>query len=484
MFKSAIKFLLKDSAVYGIAGAVNKLMAVFTIPIIVRILTKEEYGVASTVMATAAFFVGFITLGVDSAVARWFFYSEDNDNEYRKKITSIGFFIQLTSLVFCMIAFFFLKDYIGQLLFNDNTELIYYWKIFMFSIPGTAFLLFSNNLFKWTFQRNKYLVITIGNSVTTVVLTLLFLIQFEMGIFGVILAPIISTNIFSLLGIYLGRHFLTNQNIFDLKLMKEMLVYGLPFAVIIIIVALLPSVDRLFLLRFVNMDLIGEYSVALKIAGLLYLVVNAFQISFGPYAYSIWHKPEAKKIFSDILVIYFALTVSMGVLLVCYGDLVISIFAGDKYLSSIRLLPVLLVGISVKSLSEFSLLGINYSKKTYFNILTSVTQFLALLLFNFILTEKFTFIGASTAILISNLIYILLTFYISNKYYKIEVDIIKLFALTSAAAFTYALILSGFLGYFKYILIIPYLFFVYRIVLDNNQRDEIFKNIKNRFKLS
>ena len=57
--------------------------------------------------------------------------------------------------------------------------------------------------------------------------------------------------------------------------MKEMLVYGLPFAVIIIIVALLPSVDRLFLLRFVNMDLIGEYSVALKIAGLLYLVVNA-----------------------------------------------------------------------------------------------------------------------------------------------------------------------------------------------------------------
>ena len=142
------------------------------------------------------------------------------------------------------------------------------------------------------------------------------------------------------------------------------------------------------------------------------------------------------------------------------------------------------MGISVKSLSEFSLLGINYSKKTYFNILTSVTQFLALLLFNFILTEKFTFIGASTAILISNLIYILLTFYISNKYYKIEVDIIKLFALTSAAAFTYALILSGFLGYFKYILIIPYLFFVYRIVLDNNQRDEIFKNIKNRFKLS
>ena len=113
----------------------------------------------------------------------------------------------------------------------------------MFSIPATAFLLFSNNLFKWSFQRNKYLIISIGNAVTTVSLTLIFVLIYDMNISGVILAPVLSSSIFSLLGLYLGRGYLTTKNIWDVKLAKEMLKYGLPFAGIMIIGSFLPSVD-------------------------------------------------------------------------------------------------------------------------------------------------------------------------------------------------------------------------------------------------
>ena len=346
MFKSAVKFLVKDSAIYGIAGAVNKLLAVFTVPIVVRVLTKEEFGITSTVIGLSTFFVGFIMLGMDSSIARWFFDNETDDIDYKKKITSIGFFIQLISLLFCLIGFYFLQDFIGGLLLDGNIELINYWKLYMFSIPATAFLLFSNNLFKWTFQRNKYLIIAIGNAVSTVSLTLIFLLIYNMNIYGVILAPVLSSSIFSLIGIYLGRDFLTTKNIWDVKLAKEMLIYGLPFAGIMIIGFFLPSVDRLFLIRFVDMESIGEYSVALKISGLLYLIVNAFQISFGPYAFSVWKKPEAKELFGKIMTLYFTLIISVGVFFVIFGDLAISVFAGEKYLPALKLLPILLIGIS------------------------------------------------------------------------------------------------------------------------------------------
>ena len=73
MFKSAIKFLIKDSAIYGLAGAVNKIIAVLSTPIILRFLSKEEFGIASTVMGGTVFFIGFILLGMDSSIARFFF---------------------------------------------------------------------------------------------------------------------------------------------------------------------------------------------------------------------------------------------------------------------------------------------------------------------------------------------------------------------------------------------------------------------------
>ena len=348
----------------------------------------------------------------------------------------------------------------------------------MFSIPATAFLLFSNNLFKWTFQRNKYLIIAIGNAVSTVSLTLIFLLIYNMNIYGVILAPVLSSSIFSLIGIYLGRDYLTTKNIWDVKLAKEMLIYGLPFAGIMIIGFFLPSVDRLFLIRFVDMESIGEYSVALKISGLLYLIVNAFQISFGPYAFSVWKKPEAKELFGKIMTLYFTLIISVGVFFVIFGDLAISVFAGEKYLPALKLLPILLIGISIKSLAEFSSLGINWSKKTYYNIFVTIIEFLILILFNFLLTERFTLMGASLSILISNLFYILITFYISNKFYKIKVDIKRIAGILIIALLIDYLVLLEINPYLKYILIIPYTFVIYRIVLSKEQRIEILNYVK------
>ena len=245
-----------------------------------------------------------------------------------------------------------------------------------------------------------------------------------------------------------------------------------------IISSFLPSVDRLFLLRYVDMASIAGYSIALKISGLLYLIISAFQISFGPYAYSVWEKSEAKELFGKIMTWYFAFTISVGVFLFVFGHLAIIAFAGEKYLSSLKLLPVLLIAISINSLTEFSILGINWSKKTYYNIFISITHFFALVMFNFLLTERFTLIGASISILLSNLVYILITFYVSSKFYKIVVDVKKNIGVLMVALLMYYLVLLEINWYLRYILIIPYTFVIYRIVLSKEQRIKILNYIK------
>ena len=477
MFKSAIKFLIKDSAIYGLAGAVNKIIAVLSTPIILRFLSKEEFGIASTVMGGTVFFIGFILLGMDSSIARFFFDRNKNDKEYnldyKKKVVTIGFSIQTISLILFCLIFFFQSEYVGNFLFDSDKTLVLYWKLFLLSIPGNAFLIFSNNLFKWTFQRSKYLFVSIGNTISTFALTIIFIYPLEMNINGVLLAPIISSIIFSIIGVYFSKEYLRFNNIYDKELINEMLKYGLPFAVVMILGSLMPSLDRLFLLRHVDMKIIGEYSVAVKICGLLYLFTAAFQISFGPYAFSIWHKKFAKKIFSKIMVVYFAFIVSVSVLTIFFSDLIVTIFAGSQYLDVTYLFPILLLAISVKSLSEFSLIGINWSKKSYINLFAILIKFLILFLLINFTVEKYTLVGVAISLLISELIYIFFTFYISNKFYKISINHKKIFLI---------LFLASFFSYIKiyfsdlllnYILIIPFLFLMFRVVLDKNQIKKI-----------
>ena len=111
MFKSAVKFLVKDSAIYGIAGAVNKLLAVFTVPIVVRVLTKEEFGITSTVIGLSTFFVGFIMLGMDSSIARWFFDNETDDIDYKKKDHFYRFFYSINIIIILSNRFLFFTGF-------------------------------------------------------------------------------------------------------------------------------------------------------------------------------------------------------------------------------------------------------------------------------------------------------------------------------------------------------------------------------------
>lgn len=476
MIKDSIKFLAKDTAVYGLAGAVTKFIAIFTVPILVRVLSKDEYGTISTVIAITAVFTGFISLGQDSSIARWFYDRDSTDMDYRVRVTTTGFLIQVIATLFFCVSILFFDNWIGGILFSHDTQLISYWKVCLFSLPATSFLLFSNNLFKWTFQRNRYLFLTLGNSLVSVSLTLLLVVQYKMGILGALIAPVVSSNVFAGIGLFMNRQYISFSKLGDRRLIVGMLKYGLPFALIIVISSLLPSVDRLFLVRLVSMETLGEYSVSLKLAGLLFMIVGAFQISFGPYAFSIWKKPDSQAIFSKLLILYFSLLLFLGVCISVFGDIVIALFASNKYASSIVVLPLFLLAYAVIGLKEFSLLGISWSKKTFFNIITTLSQFLVLLLGNFLLVKSFTVYGAAFSLLLSNIFYIFFTFYVSNRYYPIHVDYLKLFILFISATIVHSFVIVDYYSgsttfqLLKYIVFVAYLIFSFFIVTQEQDR--------------
>ncbi len=485
--KDSIKFLAKDSAVYGLAGAITKFLAIFTAPILTRVLTKGEYGSINVITSYLSVFAAFLILGQDSSIAR-FFYDKGEDKEYRIKIASIGFFIQVIATVIMIILFFIFGDNVGNIIFDNNKELVYYWKLGIIYVPASMLMSFSNNIFKWTFKKNKYLLITLGNGIFNVILTITLVVVFKYRILGVIFSLVISSNIFALLGLFLNREYISLKSLGEkdsFKIFKEMLKYGAPFTIVMIISMLMPSIDRTFLLRYVSIETIGEYAVSTRVSSLLLIVVSAFQIAFGPYLYSIWKNDDAPKIIGDLFRIYFLLLTVFAVLGVVFGDIIIYLFASMKYESAILVIPLLMLAVIIEGLVQFTTIGISWSKKTYYFLIVQVIGLISIFSFNFLLTQKFGVFGATMSLLLSRLIMNIIYYFISKRYYPLRYEFMKIFLIFLFSIFAYGASIynyydkSLFTYLLKYFIMILFFVLSFRFGFNKDERNNVILFIKN-----
>lgn len=77
-----LKFLARDTAIYGLGGALNKAIALITFPLLARHFSVQDYGLIDLLNTTVVLLVTLLVFGQDSAVVRFFY--EDTDTEYRR----------------------------------------------------------------------------------------------------------------------------------------------------------------------------------------------------------------------------------------------------------------------------------------------------------------------------------------------------------------------------------------------------------------
>ncbi len=72
-----LRFLLRDSAMYGGATSLSKAFALITFPIVARHFSTAEYGALDYFLTLTGLLAVFLIFGQDSAVARYFYEHED-----------------------------------------------------------------------------------------------------------------------------------------------------------------------------------------------------------------------------------------------------------------------------------------------------------------------------------------------------------------------------------------------------------------------
>lgn len=477
------KLLVRDTILYGLSGAISKLLAVFTVPILTRFLSPTDYGVIDAAVVWATVFAGVIVLGQDSAIAR-FLYDRHCDPNRRVRVVASGLVIQLALLALFALVFWCFSDSIGRLLFGEHPELIRYWKLALLIVPGSVLSLFAANLFKWNFQRGPYLLLTLGSSMLQVGLTVFMVAYLRWGIYGGILPAVISMNFFSLIGLYVslkslrvGRWFPTTE------LIKEMALYGLPFTVAMLASALIPSVDRLFLVRYSSLSEMGIYAVATKVSSLMGLVVGAFSIAFGPYAFSVWDRDEARRLFGELCAWLVILLVFLSLLISAVGGLLLHIAATKDYSIAVLLLPPLTLSYVFQGMLEFTLLGIAWGKKPIYNLVVVLSGLASMLAFNYALVPSMTTMGAALAFLVSKALMNLVAYVFSSRYYHIDFGLRRIFGVLAVALGALGLVYLDFYAhsiatlFLKFFAVFSFPLFGFLIVFPPERRREFLSHL-------
>ena len=401
--------LLKKFLSFSIGGYVNAVIGFFMLPFITRILTPEEYGIASLIAVLVDMLVIMCSMGLDQGLVR-FFYEEDEDNRGRLLYNSISYPI-IFFFILSIILFIF-KDKITFFILNKNDNFL--WKVILVSILFRILHLFSILIIRMQQKGKLFSFFNILLKVSEFLFILILYKIYKNSYKVLILASLFSFILTSLLSIFFERKIWTFSGQEQIT-KKELLKYSFPLVLTMGLTWLFASADKLTIKYFSDLNQVGLYSSSFKIVSIISVIQSGFTTFWTPIVYEHYSKNPEDTLFykkaNDYLSIIFF---SMGLGILIFRDLIVFLL-GDKYYLSKFIIPMLIFIPVMYLISETTVMGISFKKKSkyflYISIVVSITNILG----NIILVPFLGSKGAAISTGVSYILFFALRTYFSNK---------------------------------------------------------------------
>lgn len=362
-----LRFLARDSAIYGGAAALNKATALITFPILARHFSVEEYGVLDFMLVLSAVLTILFVFGQDTAVARYFYEHEDADS--RQKIISQSLALQVGALVALIpVGMLVVVPLVSGFLTVPDAPTVL--RIVLFQVPFLLLINFSQNILKWTFRRGRFLIVSMGSTSLSVAALVVVILFFDADIVEVMLVYLATQAIFGLTGLWFVRGWLRIPSNWDFA--RPLLRFAIPYGIVCTLGAASPVIQRTVVASFLGADALGVFAAGAKVALLIALPVRAFQIAWGPFSLAIFKEADAAETYNWVLK-GLALAVCTAVMLLgVVAEPVIRVLASDRYAAGAAIVFPLALGLGVEATGWITSLGISLSKRSYLNLYSYV----------------------------------------------------------------------------------------------------------------
>ncbi len=404
---------VKQFFIYGFASLLNKIVAIFLLPLYTRVLSQDEFGALSVLMACQGIIDVFSNLNIHSGVARDF-YEKDID---RARLVSTGFISVIISSVFILVLMLIKKDY----WVNDILEIKKYENAFVYmslTIPLGSIFSYLAILTRYQHKAISYSIITLIQLIVQISFTVYFILIIRTGIEGVFYGMILGLAVGSMGFYYLNRMYF--KFTYDKKLIFRVLKYSLPTLPAIIAIWADSNIGQILIGKYLSLEKAGIYSIALRIASIYLLINQAFGNVWFPFVYENLSKSTFKvdviRIFNYTTLALLFISVNLSLL----SKYIVLFLSSPDYIDASKLLILLTIPMSISILTQIVSIGPNISRNTkyisYSNLSGSVLNIILLAIF----LPKFDIYAVPLSLIFSKFC----VFFLSSYYTKKEVDII------------------------------------------------------------
>jgi O-antigen/teichoic acid export membrane protein len=293
--RQTLKRIAKMAVGYGAVQWAGLVLSLVFTPIITRILTPADYGAADYLLTIAAA-VGTAALFALPQALMTHFNDQPQHWQWQRRVTGSALaLVLLVGLPVSGLLLLLAPQFAAGPLKSDR-----YVLLLQLIGATTIFSLISAVL---TAAAQAALRVRWGMlfSLTTIVMStlgnVLFIILLRLGVTGMVLTPILTSLAVCVLAAMVMRQMVGRPS---LAIMKVLFRSGTILLPTMMAAWALQVIDRLFLVRYVSLESLGQYAIANKIAGLLYVALAPVYSAWTPLALSIQHDPTAKQQYANM----------------------------------------------------------------------------------------------------------------------------------------------------------------------------------------
>ncbi len=406
-----LRRLATTGAAYTAASIVSKLIAVALLPLYTRYLTPADYGAAEVLFAAVVSASIVVRFGLIEALLR--FYYKGDEDPARVVSTSFAALFWL-STVAALIALPFAGPISEALLDRPAPDLA---RIAIGGLWVATLHEYLLTLFRLEERARAYFVTTIVNVLAAIALTIVLVVGQGEGARGLLLGSYVSGAAVVLALIVVHRRRLSLW--VDGPLLRRLTRFGLPTMPAELSLYLLNFVDRIVIVRSAGLAEAGLYSLAVKFAQAVNVLVRGFQLAWPPLAYSIRDDGEARLAYAAIVTWFVAGCAFVVTGMWLFSRWIVRILAAPQFFDSYEAIGLIATGVTLYALYMVLVVILGRTGRTEFNFPATIAALLTNVALNLILVPPLGIVGAGLALVASYVVVVALMYVLTQRLFPV-----------------------------------------------------------------
>lgn len=333
--KAGIEFAFRAGVWYTLSSLIVKAIGIISTPIYTRLLSPEEYGVASTFFSWYTLLITICSLDLVISIGR---AKHDFPNKLKEYTTSLQVLSFFATLGLIIIGIIFFKPLVKIMELNPIVLAI----LMVYLLFGPT-ILFNQARFRYEYRYKENIFILFFTAISTVILSIIFISLFDdRGYIGIALGTAVPTII---LAVFLWIKALKTKSI---NINKEFWKYGLVISIPMLIHTLsfnlLSQSDIILINKISGAESAGIYSLAYRYSTLIAIVITAINQAWQPWFHDKYFVGDYKEIRKQTKKLTI-LGCFIGICCVAIAPEAIKVLGPQSYSVGVWVVPPVVIGI-------------------------------------------------------------------------------------------------------------------------------------------